>query len=66
VCNLGCIKRGGRKGKAGDCLFLFHPYEAPSGILHAGQGPQHRRDVDLLEQIQRMATKMIREQEHLS
>ncbi|KAK4831182.1 hypothetical protein QYF61_015914 [Mycteria americana] len=29
-------------------------------------GPQHKKDMDLLEQVQRRATKMIRETEHLS
>jgi len=29
-------------------------------------GPQHKKDMELLEQIQRMATKMIRGQKHLS
>jgi len=28
--------------------------------------PQHRRDLDLLEQVQRRASKMIRAVEHLS
>ena len=28
-------------------------------------GPQHRKDMDLLEQVQRRATKMIRGMEHL-
>ena len=29
-------------------------------------GPQYRKDVELLEQVQRRATKMIRRLEHLS
>jgi len=29
-------------------------------------GPQHRKDVELLEQIQRRATKMVKGLEHLS
>ena len=29
-------------------------------------GPQYRKDMELLERVQRRATKMIREMEHLS
>ena len=35
-------------------------------MLGPSWGPQHRKDVELLEWIQRRATEMIRVQEHLS
>ena len=39
--------------------------EAPSGVLRPGLG-QYRKDVELLDWVQRSATKMIRGLEHLS
>jgi len=38
----------------------------PSGILYPDWGPQHRRNVKLLDQIQRTTMKRLRELEHLS
>jgi len=35
-------------------------------VLHPGLGPQYRKDAELLEQVQRMAMKIIRELEKLS
>ena len=34
-------------------------------MLHPAVGPQHRKDMELLEQVQRRATKMIRGLEYL-
>ena len=47
-------------------FLILCPCEAPSAALHPGRGPQHKKEVELLEQVQRRVTKMIRGLEHLS
>lgn len=59
-------KKCGQKVKGGDSGPLLQSSETPPGVLHPAWGLQQRKDMDLLEWVQRRAMKMIRELEYLS
>ncbi|KAJ7399914.1 hypothetical protein BTVI_110015 [Pitangus sulphuratus] len=67
-CVLGCIQSSvgsrEREGILPLCSALVRPHLEHSGVQL--WGPQNKKDVDLLEQVQRRVTKMIRGMEHLS
>ncbi|KAJ7417421.1 hypothetical protein BTVI_33000 [Pitangus sulphuratus] len=66
-CILGCIESSeasrSREVILPLCSALVRP---PPGLLEPVLGSQHRKDIDLLERVQRRATKTIRGMEHLS
>jgi len=62
---LGCIKRGG-SGQGGDWPLLLCPCNGPHLPYCIQVCPQHRRDEEQLEWVQRRAARIIRGLEHLT
>jgi len=66
-CILGCIK-GSKASRSREVILPLYSLLVTPHLEYCIHmwSPQHRRDVDLLEHIQREATKMIQGMEHCS